>query len=60
MSKTRQEGKLIRRMEKCLLSGDYDSYLRLQRHYSRIKRGKEGKDARKGKKARGRRRKSFD
>ena len=60
MSKTRQEGKLIRRMEKCLLSGDYDSYLRLQRHYRRIKRGKEGKDARKGKKARGRRRKAFD
>ena len=60
MSKTRQEGKLIRRMEKCLLSGDYDSYLRLQRHYSRIKRGKEGLDARKGKKARGRRRRAFD
>ena len=53
-------GKLIRRMEKCLLSGDYDSYLRLQRHYSRLKRGKEGRNAGKRKKAGGMRRRALD
>ena len=49
----RQEGKLIRRMEESLLSGDYRSYKRLQRHYGRLKRGKEGKYAGKRKKADG-------
>ena len=56
----KEMGKLINRMERCLLMGDEGSYKRLERQYNRLNRGKEGLDARERKKARGRRRRAFD
>ena len=60
MRGAREEEKLIRRMEHSLLSGDYASYKHLQRRYSRLKRGKEGRNAGKRKKAHGHRGRDAD